>query len=68
MTSKNDFKLILVIEINDKPYVFHNKKDRESYFSLLLESKNIKFFSCDSNYVTYDHFMKEIEKILTVKV
>lgn len=64
LSTKEHFRPVLIIELNDKSHGHYKRKVRDAYFSTMLESVNIKFFSCESNYLTYDHYMEEIEKIL----
>ena len=67
LSSKVHFKPVLVIELNDRSHGHYKRKVRDIYFSTMLESADIKFFSCESNYLTYDHYMEEIVKILHLK-
>lgn len=65
LITREQFKPVLVIELNDRTHGHQKRTERDNYFSTMLGSANIKFFSCESNYLTYDHFMTEIKKILT---
>lgn len=65
LITKEHFKPALVIELNDKSHGHYKRKVRDAYFSTMLESADIKFFSCESNYLTYDHYMEEVGKILS---
>ena len=66
LSTKREFKPFMVIELNDNTKRFSKRRERDAYFSTIFKSGNIKFFSCDSNYITYDHYMDEIEKILNI--
>jgi len=64
LCSKTNFKPICVVELNDKIRNAYQKKQRDAYFMSVLQSINIKYFSCESNYLTYDHYMEDLKKLL----
>src|SRR3989344_6219937 len=64
LVAKEQFKPVLVVELNDRTHGHNKRSQRDAYFSSMLASADIRYFSCESNFLTYDHYMEEIKKIL----
>ncbi|OGK39583.1 hypothetical protein A2954_02215 [Candidatus Roizmanbacteria bacterium RIFCSPLOWO2_01_FULL_37_12] len=64
LVAKEQFKPVLVVELNDRTHGHNKRFQRDAYFSSMLASADIRHFSCESNFLTYDHYMEEIKKIL----
>lgn len=65
LCTKDSYQPVIAIELNDKIHSRQQRKQRDAYFLSALHTANIRYLSCESNYLTYDHYIEDIKKLLS---